>query len=462
MPLRVAIVGSGPSGFYAAERLQQTEGLEVGIDMFERLPNPYGLVRSGVAPDHQKIKSVTKQYEAVAAHENFRFFGGVEFGKHLSRADLTGHYDAVIYAVGTATANPLGIPGEDLVGSHAATEFVAWYNGHLDHTTHIYDLTCKRAVVVGNGNVAADVTRMLARPLEQLAKTDMADHALVYMLASQIEEVVILGRRGPAQAAFTPPELKELGELEGVDIVVPPEDMELDAVSEAQLEEASKPQQRMMEMLREYAARPLTGAKRRIVLRFLVSPLEVHGEDRVESVTIARNKLEVDGAGTLRAVQTDERETLEAGLVLRAVGYRGKPLPDVPFDDRTATIPNEQGRLVETESRAPLPGEYVVGWIKRGPSGVIGTNRADSRETVAQLLEDLDAGLLGRDDSPGREPSAVERLLAERAAEPFTFEHWQTIDEHEIKAGALTDRPRVKLTSEKAMRDVASSGTRRG
>jgi ferredoxin--NADP+ reductase len=457
----VAIVGSGPSGFYAAERLQQTEGLEVGIDMFERLPTPYGLVRSGVAPDHQKIKSVTKQYEAVAAQENFRFFGGVEFGTHLTRDDLSGHYDAVVYAVGTATANPLGIPGEGLVGSHAATEFVAWYNGHLDHTTHIFDLTCKRAVVVGNGNVAADVTRMLARPLEQLAKTDMADHALVYMLASQIEEVVIMGRRGPAQAAFTPPELKELGELEGVDIVVPPEDMELDADSEAQLAEASKPQKRVMELLREYADRPLTGAKRRIVLRFLVSPLEIHGDERVEAISVARNRLELDGTGTLRAVQTDERETLEAGLVLRAVGYRGKPLPGVPFDDRTGTIPNELGRLVETESRKPIPGEYVVGWIKRGPSGVIGTNRADSRETVTQLLEDLDAGLLGH-ETPGREPDAVDRLLAERAADPFTFEHWQTIDEHEVKAGALTDRPRVKLTSEKAMRDVASSRQNEG
>lgn len=452
----MAIVGSGPSGFYTAERLQSTEGLEVEVDMFERLPTPYGLVRVGVAPDHQKIKSVTKQYEAVADHPGFRFLGCVEFGSHVTREDLTRHFDVVVYAVGASSDRRLGIGGEDLHGSHPATEFVAWYNGHPDHTGLEYDVhVCKRAVVVGNGNVAMDVARMLSRTHADLLKTDMADHALEVLRDSSVEEVVVLGRRGPVQAAFTGPEVKELGELEGVDVIVDPAELELDEASAKALEEGPASQRKIYETLKEFASREPAGAPRRIVLRFLVSPVEITGDDRVESVVVARNRLEDDGSGYIRAVQTDETEEIPCELVLRAVGYKGVRLADVPFDERRGVIPNEKGRLLDVETGEPLPGEYVVGWIKRGPSGVIGTNRADARETVAEILEDLESGRLPGTDAPRRDDLDV--VLSERSCEPLTFAHWRAIDAHERKAGEERERPRVKLTSLETMREIAKA-----
>jgi ferredoxin--NADP+ reductase len=447
-PLRVAIIGSGPSGFYAAGHLLSALGDGVEVDMYERLPTPFGLVRAGVAPDHPKIKSVIRVYEKIAAHPNFRFFGNVEFGTHVHRHELDEHYHAVIYAVGTPTDRRGDVPGEDLRGSWAATEFVGWYNGHPDYRDLDFDLSCERAVVVGNGNVAMDVARMLVLTPAELAATDIADHALEVLTDSTVEEILVLGRRGPGQAAFTNPELRELGELSDADVVVEPADLDLsDAVLAPDADATAR---KNLEILREYAARPPSGHRKRIVLRFLASPVEIHGTDRVEGVTIARNELVPDPDGALRAHTTDERETVQAGLIFRAIGYRGLPLPNVPFDQHTALIPNVGGRVLHGGDH--LPGHYVVGWIKRGPSGVIGTNKKDALETVKLLLEDWEAGRLPTPTAP--HGAATEAFLIERRPDLVTYEHWQEIDAHEKGRGEPIGRPRIKLTRVEEMLDV--------
>ena len=385
-PIRVAVVGSGPAGFYAAGHLLKESDVEV--DMLERLPTPHGLVRSGVAPDHPKIKTVTRIYEKTAAHARFRFFGNVELGRDVSVEELREHYHAVVYAVGAAADRPLGIPGEELPGSWAATDFVGWYNGHPDYCDLEFDLGCERAVVIGNGNVALDVARMLTLDHAELALTDIADHALDALRESAVREVIVLGRRGPAQAAFTNPELLELGEMKGVDVIV--DDAELQralAVADANMDPTSE---RNVKVLREYAQRAPRGAPRRIVLRFLLSPLEFLGdaEGGVAGVRATRNELLAGADGALRAQATAEQETIDAGLILRAVGYRGRPLPGVPFDEHRGVIFNDGGRVHEPAGGAH-PGEYAVGWIKRGPTGVIGTNKKDAQETVDAILADL-------------------------------------------------------------------------
>ncbi len=421
--LRVAVVGSGPAGFYAAAALLAA-GAEV--DLLDRLPTPWGLVRSGVAPDHPKIKAVSRAFEKTAQLPGFRFFGNVELGRHVSYEELARIYDAVLLSVGAQADRQLGIPGEDLPGSWPATAFVAWYNGHPDFQELEFDLSHERAVVIGNGNVALDVARMLALTPEELAPTDTTDRAIAAINESGIREIVVVGRRGPVQAAWTPVEVGELGELAGADIVVDPADLELDAASEAELEAAPPPVKRSVEHLREYATREPTGKPRRIVLRFLRSPVALLGDDRVEAVELVRNEL-VDG----RAVATAETETIAAGIVFRSVGYRGVALPGCPFDEATGTIPNEDGRVE--------PGLYVAGWIKRGPSGVIGTNKKDAVETVALLLEDAEAGLLAREDGD------LAELLAERGHEPVLYAGWEAIDAAEQAAGEPHGRPRVKL-----------------
>jgi ferredoxin--NADP+ reductase len=439
-PTRIAIVGAGPAGFYAAGHLLKgAEAIEV--DMLERLPTPWGLVRSGVAPDHPKIKSVTRVYEKTAAHPRFRFFGNVELGRDVYREDLLEHYQAIVYATGSPTDRALGIPGEDLPGSHAATDFVGWYNGHPDFREHRFDLSCRRAVVIGNGNVAIDVARMLALAPEELACTDIADHALEALRESAIEEVVLVGRRGPAQAAFTNPELLELGELADADVVVDREELERAlSVPDPNTDPTAE---RNVAILRDYSTRPVAGRRRRIVLRFLLSPVELRGdEDGVKEIVLGRNELVPDEHGRLRARDTGERETIGTGLVMRAIGYRGLPLPGVPFNERSATIANEGGRVVGPDG--PAPGEYAVGWIKRGPSGVIGTNKKDAQETVDALLEDLAAGALS--EPPDPDPDAIEALLRERAPGLVTYEGWSEIDRHEQALGEPQGRPRVKLT----------------
>jgi ferredoxin--NADP+ reductase len=450
-PIRIAVVGSGPAGFYAAGHLLKASEDRVEVDMIERLPTPWGLVRSGVAPDHPKIKSVTRVYEKTAAHPRFRYFGNVTFGVHVSREELLEHYHAIVYATGSPADRPLGIPGEELPGSHAATEFVGWYNGHPDHTDLEVDLlSATRAVVIGNGNVALDVARMLVLDPAELAPTDTADHALEVLANSRVEEVVVAGRRGPAQAAFTNPELLELGELADADVVV--EEAELEralAVADADAE-ADVTRRRNVEILRSYAARPATGKRRRIVLRFLLSPTElVAGEDgRLAAVELTRNELLATPAGGLRAQPTSATETIEAGLVFRAIGYRGVPLPQVPFDERAGVIPNEGGR-VRDGAGAIVPGEYVVGWIKRGPSGVIGTNKKDAQETVDAMLADLGLGADAATDAhvpPEPRADAVEALLRSRQPQLVTYAGWEAIDRHERALGEPAGRPRVKLT----------------
>jgi ferredoxin/flavodoxin---NADP+ reductase len=438
--LRVAIVGAGPAGFYAAGHVLDAKQ-PVCVDLFDRLPTPFGLVRAGVAPDHPKIKSVVRVYEKTAAKEGFRFFGGVELGRDLHRADLLERYHAVIYAIGAAIDRRLGIPGEDLPGSEAATDFVGWYNGHPDYPDLEFDLNCERVVVVGNGNVAIDCARMLALSAGELRTTDCADHAIDALTSDAVKEIVILGRRGPAQASFTNPELLELGELEQADVIVDPADVELDEASQAWLDsdDADKTSRENVRILREYAGREPTGKPKRIVLRFLTSPVELQGDERVERIVVERNRLEPRDDGSLAARGTGERETLDCGLVLRSIGYKGIGIPEVPFDERRGTIPNVAGRVVDGEHH--VTGEYVTGWIRRGPSGVIGTNKKDGQEAASSLLEDAEARLLNAPASDGD----IADLLAERGVEPISWEGWERIDAHEQDLGGET-RPRVKLT----------------
>jgi ferredoxin--NADP+ reductase len=440
-PLRVAVVGSGPAAFYAAGQLLASEDPVVQVDLIERLPTPWGLVRLGVAPDHPQLKTVSRAFEKIAQRPGFRFLGNVEVGRDVSHEELAARYDAVIYAVGSQTDRRLGIPGEDLPGSWAATELVAWYNGHPDFQALAFDLSVERAVVIGNGNVALDVARMLALTREELAPTDAADAAIEALASSGVREIVVVGRRGPVQASWTPTELQELGELAGADVLVDPAELELDPASEAELASASNLVQRNVEILREFAARTPSGKARRIRLRFRLSPVAILGSERVEAVELVRNRLEAGAGGRVRAVPTDEREVLPCGLVFRSVGYHGLPIPGVPFDEGSGTIPNEAGRVLGSGG-APLPGVYCAGWIKRGPTGVIGTNKKDAAETVDALLEDARSGRL-----PQPAAGSLDELLAERGVEVVTYAGWEAIDAVERARGAEQGRPRVKLCS---------------
>jgi ferredoxin/flavodoxin---NADP+ reductase len=493
-PLRVAVIGSGPAGFYTAGHLLAEPSERFEVDMFERLPTPWGLVRSGVAPDHPKIKSVTRIYERTAAHPRFRFYGNLNFGEHVSREELLDRYHAIVYATGSPSDRPLNVQGEDLAGSHAATEFVGWYNGHPDHTDLEVDLlSAERAVVIGNGNVALDVARMLVLAPAELAPTDTADHALEVLAESRVREVVVVGRRGPAQAAFTNPELRELNDLADADVIVDADELEaaLAVADPAAAQDATS--KRNVELLRSYAAKPPAGKAKRVVLRFLLSPtaLRPGPGGRLGSVDFVRNRLapvenpSADPAAasaspaSVKAKATDEHESIEAGLLFRAIGYRGIPLPGVPFDERTGTIPHSQGRVLDPATGEPIPGEYVVGWIKRGPSGVIGTNKKDAQQTVDSIFEDLPAADLARATGtatagdaaethtangavPGADlderlarahnpenpdPEAIDGLLRERQPDLVTYAGWESIDRRERALGEPAGRPRVKLTT---------------
>jgi len=451
-PLRVAVIGSGPTAFYATDHLFKQVGLAVEVDMFDRVPTPFGLVRGGVAPDHQKIKTVTKAYTQTAAKPRFRFYGNVEFGRHLKLADLKEHYHAILYASGAQTDRRMGIPGEDLQGSHPATEFVAWYNGHPDYRHLQFDLTPERAAVVGIGNVAIDVARILCRTVDELRTTDIADYALEALSKSHVKEVYLLGRRGPAQAAFTPPEIKEVGEMANADVVVLPEEAQLDLLSQAAVASASdRSVLKNVEILQGYAVRKPTGKSRRLTVRFLVSPVELIGDaaGRVVKMRLVKNRLVASETGSLSAKATDQFEELPVGLVFRSVGYRGVPLPDVPFHEKWGVILNEKGRVIDPESKQPFVGQYTAGWIKRGPSGVIGTNKPDAVETVNCMLEDLAQDKLLLPSQP--ESRCVEDLVRARQPLFFTFADWLKLDEMEVARGQAQGRPRVKFTSVEEM-----------
>ena len=451
-PLRVAVIGSGPTAFYATDHLFKQVGLAVEVDMFDRVPTPFGLVRGGVAPDHQKIKTVTKAYTQTAAKPRFRFYGNVEFGRHLKLADLKEHYHAILYASGAQTDRRMGIPGEDLQGSHPATEFVAWYNGHPDYRHLQFDLTAERAAVVGIGNVAIDVARILCRTVDELRTTDIADYALGALSKSHVKEVYLLGRRGPAQAAFPPPEIKEVGEMADADVVVLPEEAQLDPLSQAAVASASdRSVLKNVEILQGYAVRKPTGKSRRLTVRFLVSPVELIGDaaGRVVKMRLVKNRLVASETGSLSAKATDQLEELPVGLVFRSVGYRGVPLPDVPFHEKWGVILNEKGRVIDPESKQPFVGQYTAGWIKRGPSGVIGTNKPDAVETVNCMLEDLAQDKLLLPSQP--ESRCVEDLVRARQPLFFTFADWLKLDEMEVARGQARGRPRVKFTSVEEM-----------
>jgi ferredoxin/flavodoxin---NADP+ reductase len=423
--LRVAVVGSGPAGFYAAGALLSADP-PAEVDMIERLPTPWGLVRLGVAPDHPKLKTVSRAFERIAEQPGFRFLGNVEFGADLTHEDLVRLYDAVVYAVGAQTDRRLGIPGEDLPGSWAATELVAWYNGHPDYQQLEFDLDVERAVVIGNGNVALDVARMLALTREELEPTDATDASIEAIAASPLREIVVVGRRGPAQAAFTTPELQEMGDLAGADVIVDPADLE-------GAEPKDTNSERNLAVLRDFAVREPAGKPRRVVFRFFHSPVAIVGKERVEAVELVRNELDANE----RAMPTAEHETISCGLVFRSVGYRGVELPGVPFDAATGTIPNERGRV--------SPGVYCAGWIKRGPTGVIGTNKKDATETVETLLEDAGSGRL--EPKPDATAAAVDAVLFERGVSVVEYDGWTAIDQAERAAGEKSGRPRVKLCS---------------
>jgi ferredoxin--NADP+ reductase len=443
-PYYVAVVGSGPSGYFAAASLLKTADApdalrDIRVDMLEMLPTPWGLVRSGVAPDHPKIKSISSQFEKIALDPRFRFFGNIKVGQHVQAAELAERYDAVVYAVGAQSDRPLNIAGEDLPGSIAAVDFVGWYNAHPHFGEITPDLSGRRAVVVGNGNVALDVARILVSDPDALAATDIANHALESLHARSVDEVVVIGRRGPLQATFTTLELRELGDLDamaGVDVILDPADFA--DISDSDLEAAGKTVKQNIKVLRKYADREPTPGNRRIVFRFRTSPIEIKGDGRVESVVLGTNEL-IDDSGRVAAKDTGIREELPAQLVVRAVGYRGVPTPGLPFDEQAGTIPHVDGRIAERT------GQYVVGWIKRGPSGVIGSNKKDSHATVETLLADLaDAELADVGDDYAEE--LVEWLLY-RQPLLVTDDHWAAIDTHERTSGEPHGRPRVKLTS---------------
>ncbi len=437
-PLRVGIVGSGPSGLFLADALLKTSGVPVSIDVIERLPTPYGLVRYGVAPDHAKIKSVIASFKKILEDERVRFIGNVRFGSDLTLSDAQRFYDVIAYAVGASADRSLNIPGEELTGNLSATEFVAWYSGHPDHANRDdIALGASGVAVIGVGNVAIDVARILAKHVDELRSTDIPEQVLEVLAASNVRDVYLIGRRGPAQAKFTTKELRELGELLHADVVVSPEDLELDAASAAAIEKQPL-LQRNLEVLREFAGRPPSGRPRRLHLRFLASPVRITGEDSVAGIVLERNRIDENE----NAVGLGVHEEIPVQMVLRAVGYRGLPVPGIPFDTKRHVIPNSSGRVLD-EAGAPLPGQYVTGWIKRGPTGVIGTNKADSAETARAIVEDIPALPL----APEPSPAAVDRFLQERSVQPVLWEHWLEIDRHEIALGQELGRERSKVTT---------------
>ncbi|WP_194831915.1 FAD-dependent oxidoreductase [Nocardia sp. XZ_19_369] len=440
--LRVAIVGAGPAACYAADELLRRADVE--IEMFDRVPTPWGLVRAGVAPDHPGTKTVSSLFESAFRREALQYYLNVEVGTHISHEELLRHHHAVLYAVGASTDRKLGVPGEDLPGSHSATEFVAWYNGHPDFADREFDLSGERAVIVGNGNVALDVARVLTVDPDELAKTDIADHALDALRRSNIREVVVLGRRGPLQAAYTSSEFLALAHLQGIDVIVDESDLALDHASQALLDDPQvEPSLKLKYTLaEEYAGGRRDPSHKRIVFRYLASPTALVGTDHVEAIEFAHNEL-FEENGQLLARRTERTERMDASLVLRSIGYRGAAVADVPFDEQRGVMPNEHGRVLGADG-TPLSGVYASGWIKRGARGVIGSNRIDAEETVENLISDFTSGKLA---APEADRAALKALLGQRQSDLVDREGWRAIDQAERAAGKSAGRPRVKFTT---------------
>jgi NADPH-dependent glutamate synthase beta chain and related oxidoreductases len=441
----VAVVGAGPAGLFAVQSLLASAPA-LGIDVFDRLPAPYGLVRYGVAPDNQKIKSVTRALRTAFDPGNrVRFIGNVRFGTDIRRADLLEHYDAVVYATGAQGERRLGIPGEELPGSHGAKDFVEWYSGHPDAAEREFALDAPTVAVVGAGNVALDVARMLVRGSDEIASTDVPDRVLDTFRKSRVTDVYLIARRGLIHAKFTAEELRGLNDLPNADVLVRPEEVSLGEEEEALVASNRQLRTNVM-MLREWAQRPSRGKARRIHIRFLRSPVRILGDRRVAGVVLERN--EPLAGGGVRG--TGDMETIELGMIFRSVGYRGLPLPDVPFDEAHAIIPHREGRVLD-ENDQPAKGEYVTGWAKRGPSGVIGTNKSDSAETVSNLLADLGRSAWYK----GSDPARLLALLDRRGVQYTHWENWLRLDAHEIELGRMQNRPRVKIPALRSMLELS-------
>jgi len=444
--MRIAIIGSGPAGFYAAEALLKRADAAVDVDMFDRLPTPYGLVRGGVAPDHQKIKTVARVFASTAARPTFRFLGNVRLGQDLTVQDLRAHYHQIVYATGNEADRRLGIPGEGMTRCTPATVFVGWYNGHPDYRQARIDLSVDRVAVIGNGNVAVDAARMLLRTPAELEKTDVAEHALEVLRRNQVREVFILGRRGPAQAAFSPAELKELGQMEGVDPVVDAGELAHCAGTEPS---GNAEGNRNLQILQSFAIREARAHAKKLHFRFLVSPTEIIADAAggVAGLVLAKNRLETRPDGSVAARATGEAEVLEVGMVLPAVGYAGERIAGVPYDEKARVIANEDGRVVDPVSRAVIANEYVVGWARTGPQGLIGEHKRASADVVAQMI--ADGAQLSDRALPERD--AIVSLLRERGVRPVSFNDWKQLDEVEVARGTRRGAPRDKFVDVQAM-----------
>jgi ferredoxin/flavodoxin---NADP+ reductase len=435
-PLRVAIVGSGPSGFYAAEALLRA-GIELRVDMLERLPAPFGLVRYGVAPDHPKLKEPILVYDRIARDPSFRFFGNVTVGRDVAVAELRRMHHAIVFACGAEADRRLGVAGEDLPGVHSALEFVGWYNGHPDYRDRGFDFSHEVAAIIGQGNVATDLCRVLAAPPDELARTDIAEHALAALARSRVREIHLIGRRGPAQAKFTGKELRELGELSACDACVDAADLVLNPESEAELADKSNAAAaKNLEIFRGFASQPAGTKPKRCFFRFLRSPVLLSGDGRLERLVLARNRLEGEPFRQV-ARATDDTEALDCGLLFRSIGFRGLPVAELPFDEREGRLPHRDGRLVDANGVA-FPGLYATGWIKRGPTGLIGTNRADSVATVRSILADLPCLDGARKPGFSPPPGVAARLVS--------YGDWLRIDEAERARGSAKGKPREKFT----------------